>query len=93
MKNEITFKNYENGLKVAQMLLDEGNVVLLSYEEGLLVINWEWSERDADRNDVVFMRRDEYEEELDKIVNGIYDGIAEDVKSGYTIESILGYRF
>ncbi len=62
MKNELTFKNHDNGFKIVKMLLDEGYVVMLSYEEDLLILNWEWSERGADRNDVVFMRRDEYEE-------------------------------
>ena len=33
MRNELVFKNHENGFKVAKMLLDEGNVVMLSYEE------------------------------------------------------------
>ena len=63
-KNEIVFKNYNKGLEVAKALLDEDYVVMLSYEERLLVLNYEWSENGADRNDVVFMRRDEYEEEV-----------------------------
>lgn len=63
-KNEIVFKNYNKGLEVAKALLDEDYVVMLSYEDQLLVLNYEWSERGADRNDVVFMRRDEYEEEV-----------------------------
>ena len=63
-KNEIAFKNHKNGLVVAKALLDEDYVVMLSYEEQLLIINYEWSERGANRNDVVFMRRDEYEEEV-----------------------------
>ena len=63
-KNEIVFKNHKNGLVVAKALLDEDYVVMLSYEERLLVLNYEWSENGADRNDVVFMRRDEYEEEV-----------------------------
>ena len=33
MKNEIAFKNHSRGLGVAKALLDEGNVVMLSYEE------------------------------------------------------------
>ena len=65
-KNELAFKNHENGMKVAKMLLDEDYVVLLSYEEQLLIVNYEWSERGADRNDVIFMRRDEFEEEFFK---------------------------
>lgn len=63
-KNEIVFKNHNKGLEVAKALLDEDYVVMLSYEEQFLVLNYEWSERGADRNDVVFMRRDEYEEEV-----------------------------
>ena len=63
-KNEIVFKNYNKGLEVAKALLDEDYDVMLSYEERLHVLNYEWSENGADRNDVVFMRRDEYEEEV-----------------------------
>lgn len=63
-EHEITFKNYNKGLEVAKALLDEDYVVMLSYEEQFLVLNYEWSERGANRNDVVFMRRDEYEEEV-----------------------------
>lgn len=62
--NEIAFRNHDNALKVAKTLLDEDYVVLLSYEEELLIVNYEWSENGADRNDIVFMRRDEYEEEI-----------------------------
>ena len=70
MKNELVFKNHENGFKVAQILLDEGNVVMLSYEEELLVLNWEWCEsRYANRNDVVFMPKWEFEEKYCAIVD------------------------
>lgn len=62
MKNEIAFKNHSRGLGVAKALLDEGNVVMLSYEEEFLILNWEFSEHGADRNDMVLMRRDEFED-------------------------------
>lgn len=65
-ENEIVFKNHDKGLEVAKALLDEDYVVMLSYEEQLLVLNYEWSERGADRNDVVFMPRYKYEEEIYK---------------------------
>ena len=52
------------------MLLDEGKVVMLSYEEEFLVLNWEWCESDyADRNEVVFMPRWEFEEKYCEIVD------------------------
>ncbi len=61
MNNELSFYNHERGMAVAKALLDEHYVVLLSYEDNLLIINYEWSPI-TDRNDVVFMRRDEFEE-------------------------------
>ena len=63
MNNELSFYNHERGMAVAKALLDEHYVVLLSYEEDLLILNYEWSPH-ADRNDMVFMRRDEFEEEF-----------------------------
>ena len=72
-KNEIVFKNHNKGLEVAKALLDEDYVVMLSYEDQFLVLNYEWSECGADRNNVVFMRRDEYEEELDKLCSEAYN--------------------
>lgn len=38
-KNEITFENHETGMEVAKLLLTEGYVVMLSYEEYLLIVN------------------------------------------------------
>ena len=92
MKHELVFKNHDNGFKVAKMLLDEGNVVLLSYEEELLIINWEWCESGyADRNEVVFMRRDEFEEEFDEQYEDIMNDIAQDFLKG-TLSSRLNSR-
>ena len=65
MSNELSFYNHEKGLEVAKALLDENYVVLLSYEEDLLILNYEYAP-DSDRNYVVFQSRDEYEEELDE---------------------------
>lgn len=69
MKNELTFTDYERGFDVAKALLDEGYIVMLSYEEEFLVLNYEFSEHGADRNDVVLMRRDEFDEKYCKIVD------------------------
>lgn len=62
-KNELSFYNHERGMAVAKALLDEHYVVLLSHEENLLILNYEWS-LSSNRNEVVFMRRDEFEEEF-----------------------------
>ena len=63
MDKELSFYNHERGMAVAKALLDEHYVVLLSYEEDLLILNYEWSPN-ANRNNVIFMRRDEFEEEF-----------------------------
>lgn len=81
-KNELTFHNHEKGMEVAKTLLDENYVVMLSYEEDLLVLNWEWSPY-ADRNDVIFMARDEFDENFDTEIDVIIDDIKADIKRGY----------
>lgn len=91
MKNEIAFKNHSRGLGVAKALLDEGNVVMLSYEEEFLILNWEFSEHCADRNDVVLMRLDEYEEDLDELSESILNDVTKDYVNG-TLGSILAPR-
>ena len=91
MKNELTFTDYERGFDVAKALLDEGYIVMLSYEEEFLILNYEFSEHGADRNDVVLMQRDEYEEELDELADSILNDVAKDYLKG-TLGSVLAPR-
>ncbi len=58
---ELTFKSFDSATIIADMLMDEGYVILLSREEDLYVVNYIWSERGADRNDVVFMDRCDFD--------------------------------
>ena len=67
MRNEIAFRNKENALKVAEILVEEDNCVLLSKEEDLYVINYEYSQY-SDRNDVIFMDREEFESKYYELV-------------------------
>ena len=73
LKNEIAFKDRNAAFRVADMLIDEDYVVMISKEENLIIVNYEWSEHNSDRNDVVFMRRDEFEEHYFEVVNGDED--------------------
>lgn len=95
MKNEIAFKSHEIGFEVANRLLDEEYVVMLSYEEDFLIVNFEYSPH-SDRNNVIFMNREEWEENDEAAIAGIiedvFDSIAYDIKNGRSIESILGDR-
>ena len=98
MRNELVFKNHENGFKVAKILLEEGKVVMLSYEEEFLVLNWEWCESGyADRNEVVFMPRDEFDEKYCEIVDedDYYENLMNDITKDYldgTLGSVLAPR-
>ena len=82
MENELAFTDYERGFDVAKALLDEGYIVMLSYEEEFLILNYEFSEHGADRNDVVLMRRDEFEETLDNQYEDIITDVAKDFANG-----------
>ena len=62
--NELAFSTFESATTVADLLLAEGYVVMLSREEQLYILNYEWSSNEADRNDVVFMDRDTFEQKF-----------------------------
>ena len=62
-KNEISFSNMEDALSTTRILLRNDYVVMLSQEENLWIINYEWSPN-CNRNDVVFMSRDTFEDEF-----------------------------
>lgn len=70
MKNEIAFNNRDDALKVADILVSNGYVVMLSVEERLTILNYLDGSYSsyletviADRNSVVFMTREEYDTE------------------------------
>ena len=62
--NDLAFSTFESATTVADLLLAEGYVVMLSREEQLYILNYEWSSNGADRNDVVFMDRDTFEQKF-----------------------------
>ncbi len=63
MKNELAFANKEAAFKVAELLLEECYVVMISREEEFYILNYEYSEH-CDRNDVVFMQAEDYDQKL-----------------------------
>lgn len=60
--NEIAVKSFANAETLAELLLDEGYVVMISKEEKLYIVNYVWSPDDANRNDVCFQSREEVED-------------------------------
>lgn len=62
-ENEIAVHSVEDAMKIAEVLTNDDNnyCVLISREEDLWIVNFIWA-RYANRNEVVFMSRDDYEE-------------------------------
>lgn len=61
-EKEISVSSLLHAMDLAEILLDEEYVVMISKEEDLFIVNYIWSESDANRNDVVFMSREDYED-------------------------------
>lgn len=66
-KNEIAVSDKESAMKIANILVDEEYCVMLSREEDLYIIDFEYSEF-SDRNNVVFMNREDFEQKFEEIV-------------------------
>lgn len=64
--HEIAIKNKEKALEILSDLVDEEYCVMFSREEDLYIINYEYSEY-SDRNNVVFMSKDKFEEKYIEI--------------------------
>lgn len=66
-KNEIAVDTYEQACTLAKILLDNRNAVMITMEEQLYIVNWEFSWL-SDRNDVIFRSREdwEYEEMIER---------------------------
>lgn len=58
---ELCFTIREDAFKVADMLVQNGYVVMVSIEEDLVILNCV-NTLYADRNEVVFMERDKFED-------------------------------
>lgn len=62
-EGELVFETPEAAFETVRQMLTEGHyVVMLSREEQLWIVNYLYSDL-CNRNDVVFMSREDYEEE------------------------------
>lgn len=57
----LAFHSFEEAAAVQKILLENGYCVMMSCEEHLWLLNWVWTEHFADRNDVIFINRAQYE--------------------------------
>lgn len=66
---EIVVDNFDDAVAIAKILMKNGNVVMLSREEDLTIINFMYTDHCCDRNDVVFMDRCDFELNYTEIVD------------------------
>lgn len=55
---ELSFSDKERAFEVAKLLLEENYVVMVSKEEELVVINFQYS-YNSNRNDIIFLSKEE----------------------------------
>lgn len=58
----VAVHNYDDACTITKILMDNDYVVMLSSEDQLYIVSAIWSQGHADRNDVVFMDKYEFEE-------------------------------
>lgn len=63
LDNELAFETAEAAFETVRQMLTNGHyVVILSREEQLWIVNYEYSDL-CDRNDIVFMAREQFEQD------------------------------
>lgn len=75
--NEIAVHSYEDAVKICEILLNNNNVCMLSREEDLYIINFEWEEY-CDRNGIIFRSLESWEWEQEK-----ESRVHEDIQNAY----------
>ena len=65
--NELALGSFEDVQGVTETLVNNGYIVMISREEDLWIINYEWVSQYSDRNDIVFLTREEFEDQLNRL--------------------------
>ena len=66
--NEVAMHSMEEALELVKLLVNNGYVTTVSVEEQLIIVNYIWTPRFADRNEIVFQGR----EVLHEVLNNSY---------------------
>lgn len=66
--NEIAVHSMEDALELVKLLVNNGYVAAVSVEERLIIVNYVWTPQFADRNEIVFQNRGNF----DEILNNSY---------------------
>ena len=80
--NEIAMHSMEEALELVKLLVRNGYVAAASIEEELVIVNYVWTPRYANRSDIVFQSR----EDFDQILDDLYDQAYEDGRDTAILE-------
>lgn len=61
-QDALVFDSYEDAAEVQKILIKNGYCVMMSREESFWLLNWVWTETPADRTEVIFINREDYED-------------------------------
>ena len=61
-QDALVFDSFEDAAEVQKKLVENGYCVMMSREESFWLLNWVWTETPADRNGVIFINREDYED-------------------------------
>ena len=75
--NEVAMHSMADALELVKLLVTNGYVAAVSEEEELVIVNYVWTPRFANRNDIVFQNR----EDFDMTLEDLYDQGYEDGKA------------
>ena len=75
--NEVAMHSMEDALELVKLLVSNGYVAAISVEEQLIIVNYVWTPRFADRNEIIFQSR----EDFDQISDDAYEQGYEDGKA------------
>lgn len=60
-QDALCIEKYEDAVAIQKLLMENGYCVMMSREDDFYMLNWVWSEMGANRNDVIFLSRMDYE--------------------------------
>ena len=77
--NEVAMHSMADALELVKLLVRNGYVATVSIEEELVIVNYVWTPRFADRNEIVFQNREDLDEILDDSYQQGYEDGKEDI--------------
>lgn len=77
--NEVAMHSMEDALELVRLLVTNGYVAAISVEEQLIIVNYVWTPRFADRNEIIFQSREDFDQISDDAYEQGYQDGKEDI--------------